>query len=42
MESMSQTPHYVDGRSGTKFGNITMLDGITKDGLLDVYNKVPM
>ena len=42
MENMSQTPHYIDGRNGTKFGNITMLDGITKDGLLDVYNKVPM
>jgi acetyl-CoA C-acetyltransferase len=42
MENMSQTPHYVAGRQGTKFGNITMLDGITKDGLLDVYNKVPM
>ena len=42
MENMSQTPHYADGRNGTKFGNITMLDGITKDGLLDVYNKVPM
>jgi acetyl-CoA C-acetyltransferase len=42
MENMSQTPHYIDGRNGTKFGNITMLDGITKDGLLDVYSKVPM
>jgi acetyl-CoA C-acetyltransferase len=42
MENMSMTPHYVDGRNGAKFGNITMLDGITKDGLLDVYNKVPM
>jgi acetyl-CoA C-acetyltransferase len=42
MESMSQTPHYVDGRNGTKFGNIVMYDGITKDGLLDVYNRVPM
>ncbi len=42
MENMSQTPHYFDGRNGTKFGNITMLDGITKDGLLDVYSKVPM
>jgi acetyl-CoA C-acetyltransferase len=42
MENMSQVPHYVDGRQGTKFGNITMLDGITKDGLLDVYSKVPM
>lgn len=42
MENMSQTPHYLDGRNGTKFGNIGMLDGITKDGLLDVYSKVPM
>jgi len=42
MESMSQTPHYLDGRNGTKFGNISMLDGISKDGLLDAYSKVPM
>lgn len=42
MENMSMTPHYVAGRNGTKFGNIQMIDGITKDGLLDVYNKVPM
>jgi acetyl-CoA C-acetyltransferase len=42
MENMSLTPHYVAGRSGTKFGNIQMIDGITQDGLLDVYNKVPM
>jgi acetyl-CoA C-acetyltransferase len=39
---MSQTPHYIDGRNGTKFGNIQLIDGITKDGLLDVYSKVPM
>ena len=42
MESMSQTPHYLDGRNGSKFGNIQLIDGITKDGLLDVYSKVPM
>lgn len=42
MESMSQVPHYLDGRNGVKFGNIGMLDGITKDGLLDVYSRVPM
>ncbi len=42
MENMSQTPHYFDARNGNKFGNIGMLDGITKDGLLDVDNKVPM
>jgi acetyl-CoA C-acetyltransferase len=42
MENMSQVPHYLDGRKGSKFGNINMLDGITKDGLLDVTSKVPM
>jgi acetyl-CoA C-acetyltransferase len=42
MENMSMVPHYLDGRNGTKFGNIGLLDGITKDGLLDVYCKVPM
>ena len=42
MENMSLTPHYLDGRNGSKFGNIQLLDGITKDGLLDVYSKVPM
>lgn len=42
MESMSRVPHYLDGRNGVKFGNISMLDGITKDGLLDVYKNVPM
>ena len=42
MENMSQTPHYTSARNSTKFGNINVLDGIVKDGLLDVYNKVPM
>jgi acetyl-CoA C-acetyltransferase len=42
MENMSQTPHYLDARNGTKFGNIITQDGISKDGLLDVYSKVPM
>lgn len=42
MENMSMTPHYMEARNGTKFGNVTILDGITQDGLLDVYNKVPM
>ena len=42
MENMSLTPHYLDGRTGTKFGNIKVSDGITKDGLLDVYSNVPM
>lgn len=42
MENMSLVPHYLDGRNGVKFGNISLLDGITKDGLLDVYSNVPM
>jgi acetyl-CoA C-acetyltransferase len=42
MENMSMVPHYLEGRNGMKFGNIQMLDGITKDGLLDVYAQVPM
>jgi acetyl-CoA C-acetyltransferase len=42
MENMSQVPHYLNGRNGSKFGNIALLDGITKDGLLDVYTNVPM
>ena len=42
MENMSLTPQYLDARNGSKFGNIGMLDGITKDGLMDVYNMVPM
>ena len=42
MENMSQTPHYLDARNGTKFGNIITQDGISKDGLLDAYSKVPM
>jgi acetyl-CoA C-acetyltransferase len=42
MENMSQVPHYLNGRQGTKFGNIAMLDGISKDGLIDVYSNVPM
>jgi acetyl-CoA C-acetyltransferase len=40
MENMSQVPHYLpNSRTGTKFGAITMLDGIQHDGLLDVYSN---
>jgi acetyl-CoA C-acetyltransferase len=43
MESMSNTPFYnANVRWGNKYGNITMEDGIVKDGLLDVYHKYPM
>ncbi|MDZ7613945.1 MAG: acetyl-CoA C-acyltransferase [Flavobacteriaceae bacterium] len=38
MENMSQIPFYLDGRNGKKFGNITMEDGLLKDGLTNVYD----
>jgi len=40
MENMSQVPHYLPGsRSGFKYGNITMLDGLQYDGLTDIYSN---
>ena len=43
MENMSAVPHYFDkGRTGQKLGNMTLIDGLVKDGLTDVYNKVHM
>jgi len=43
MESMSRVPHYLPGsRTGTKLGNITMLDGMVFDGLTDVYDQQHM
>lgn len=42
MESMSNVPHYSYLRKGTKLGNIQMTDGMTKDGLWDVYNDFHM
>ncbi|WP_405606253.1 acetyl-CoA C-acyltransferase [Polaribacter sp. Asnod1-A03] len=42
MENMSSIPHYQYARTGSKFGPITIEDGLQKDGLVDVYNKVAM
>jgi len=43
MENMSLVPHYMMGsRVGYKFGNATITDGLTNDGLLDVYNQQVM
>ncbi len=42
MENMSQVPHYYVARNATKLGDVKMLDGMVKDGLTDVYNKVHM
>ncbi|MFM1931310.1 MAG: hypothetical protein RL226_613 [Bacteroidota bacterium] len=42
MENMSQVPHYMDARNGQKLGDMRLIDGMVKDGLTDVYNKVHM
>ena len=42
MENMSSIPHYQHARNGSKFGPITMEDGMQKDGLVDAYSKVAM
>ncbi|MAL59552.1 MAG: acetyl-CoA C-acyltransferase [Flavobacteriaceae bacterium] len=42
MESMSNIPHYVHLRTGTKFGPTTMIDGMQKDGLVDAYDHNAM
>ena len=42
MENMSAIPHYQHARNGTKFGSITIEDGLQKDGLVDAYDKVAM
>ena len=42
MENMSQVPHYLEARKGSKFGDIKMCDGMLVDGLTDVYNKTHM
>ena len=42
MESMSNIPHYVHMRSGTKFGPATLIDGMQKDGLVDAYDHNAM
>ena len=43
MENMSVVPHYLgNGRNGQKLGDMKLIDGLVKDGLTDVYNKVHM
>ncbi|MCC6463509.1 MAG: acetyl-CoA C-acyltransferase [Saprospiraceae bacterium] len=43
MENMSQIPYYIpNARWGYKFGNAEMIDGLSKDGLTDVYNQKAM
>ncbi len=43
MESMSNVPFYNENlRWGSKYGNVTLIDGLAKDGLTDVYHNYPM
>ena len=42
MENMSMIPHYVQMRSGVKFGPATLIDGMQKDGLVDAYDNNAM
>lgn len=42
MENMSAVPHYYNARTATKLGDVKMVDGMVKDGLTDVYNRVHM
>jgi acetyl-CoA C-acetyltransferase len=43
MESMSNVPFYVENmRWGNKYGNTSIIDGLAKDGLTDVYDGKAM
>ncbi|MBS1763700.1 MAG: acetyl-CoA C-acyltransferase [Bacteroidetes bacterium] len=43
MESMSNVPFYAPNmRWGNKYGDVKMVDGLAKDGLMDVYHNYAM
>ncbi|KAJ6792771.1 acetyl-CoA acetyltransferase, cytosolic 1-like [Iris pallida] len=43
MESMSNAPKYLaEARKGSRYGHDTIIDGMLKDGLWDVYNDFGM
>ena len=42
MENMSRSPHFVQMRSGNKFGSTVLEDILQVDGLVDVYDQVAM
>ncbi len=43
MENMSLVPHYLmNSRTGYKYGNVNMIDGMAYDGLQDAYNQQMM
>ena len=41
-ESMSMAPHAAHLRSGTKMGDLAMIDTMMKDGLIDAFNGYAM
>jgi acetyl-CoA C-acetyltransferase len=42
-ENMSQIPYYIPkARFGYKYGNGELVDGLAKDGLVDVYDQIAM
>ncbi|WP_369139821.1 acetyl-CoA C-acetyltransferase [Modestobacter versicolor] len=43
MESMTRAPHLLQGsRTGTKFGDATLVDSMAHDGLTDTFDQVAM
>jgi acetyl-CoA C-acetyltransferase len=43
MENMSAVPYYIpNARYGYKYGDGALIDGLAKDGLLDIYEQVAM
>lgn len=43
MENMSSVPFYVENmRWGNKYGNVSLIDGLSRDGLTDVYDGKAM
>lgn len=43
MENMSMIPFYIPrARFGYKYGNAELVDGLSRDGLLDVYDQLAM
>lgn len=43
MESMSNVPYYIEQmRWGNKYGNTSLIDGLARDGLTDVYDGQAM
>jgi acetyl-CoA C-acetyltransferase len=43
MESMSNIPYYVPkARWGAKYGDVSLVDGLARDGLIDAYNHQAM